>query len=137
MFDPNSVCVNCRSAFAAHGSISQMCPDRDAFFAERASAFKRFAYVPIGEWFRINASGTTEFQKINEDEAICTKSARRYRFELDDLCAYPIALLREDQQSGIESGTALMRHVRACHGGEFLPDCPACVELKLKVGGVN
>lgn len=76
MPEPNDCCVNCRFAFLAHGSISQACPDRDAFFAEEATRFRRFAYVPTGEWFRINASGTAEFQKINEDEAICAKGGK-------------------------------------------------------------
>jgi hypothetical protein len=94
---PNDCCVNCRHALGAHGSISTACPDRDSFYAERATEFKRFAYIPVGDWFRINASGTTEFLKINEDEATTNRDSHehKYRFKLAEKCAYPIVRARE------------------------------------------
>lgn len=37
---PNSECANCKYVFGAHGSISQLCPYKDTYFAAKPSSSK-------------------------------------------------------------------------------------------------
>jgi hypothetical protein len=55
----------------------------------KRTKFKRFAYVPIGETFRIGPGGTVDFTKINEDQAR-TPSGGICNFELYERCAWPL-----------------------------------------------
>lgn len=45
----------------------------------------RFAYVPVGARFRFGRSGTTDYTKVNQDEAIGVRDLS-FTFDLNDLC---------------------------------------------------